>query len=152
MCVCLLCASEWDVTWSWCTLEEPLRTKQSCKKEKWNTKSTWSRKRGERKNQRGPGQWEAGLRSSQQPWSLPSLSLLFPPLSQTFPPQLYAGYPSSIPWLSSGISLTVLLAVPRKCPPFLLTLYTFPAWETLHKNAYEAAEPKASLGRDYLYT
>lgn len=67
-CVWMGCCWEAHVPW-----RNP-RTKQRGRKEEWNNKITWSKKRGPATTQQGPGQWAAGLRSSMQLWSLPHLS------------------------------------------------------------------------------
>lgn len=111
------------------------------------------REEKERSSQRSAGSWAAVLRSSQQPWSLPSLS---PPSSSSWPDVSSPGTMLVTPASPLGLFFRHILhcasSRSQEMPSLSPHPSYFPAWQPLHKNVYETAESKTSLGIDYLYT
>lgn len=111
------------------------------------------REEKERSSQRSAGSWAAVLRSSQQPWSLPSLS---PPSSSSWPDVSSPGTMLATPASPLGLFFRHILHCAscrsQEMPSLSPHPSYFPAWQPLHKNVYETAESKMSLGIDYLYT
>lgn len=126
----------------------PWRSPWGPSKEKWNQKSTWRRKRGQKEDQ---PLLSRVLGSRQQGWAAPSsrglcpvYTLLPPPLGQMFPTMALCWLPCLTFSCAPGSS--------QETPSSSLQPSNLPAREPLHKNVCETAEPQASWGGDYLYT